>query len=73
MTLGVAEAICLLWEAMTLVPGDVIVLGIRSGVGLARTPQLVIRAEDGCEGKMEEVETLRISVVAKGAGRSGAA
>src|ERR1700731_4677815 len=55
----VATLISLLSEAMTLAPGDVIVTGTPSGVGLARTPPLWMRPGDVCEVEVESIGILR--------------
>jgi 2-keto-4-pentenoate hydratase/2-oxohepta-3-ene-1,7-dioic acid hydratase in catechol pathway len=54
-----ASRVCLLSEAMTLVPGDVIVTGTPSGVGLARTPPLWMRPGDICAVKVKSIGILR--------------
>lgn len=58
MIFGVAETIALLSEAMTLRPGDVLVMGTPSGVGLARTPQLWMKPGDVCEVEIEGIGLL---------------
>jgi acylpyruvate hydrolase len=55
----VATLVSLLSEAMTLVPGDIIVTGTPSGVGLARTPPLWMRPGDVCEVEVESIGVLR--------------
>ena len=45
----VPETIKLMSVAMTLEPGDVIIMGTPSGVGLARKPQLWMKPGDLCE------------------------
>ncbi len=46
-------------EAMTLLPGDLIVTGTPSGVGLARKPQLWMKPGDVCEISIEGLGILR--------------
>jgi acylpyruvate hydrolase len=55
----VATLVSLLSEAMTLAPGDIIVTGTPSGVGLARTPPLWMRPGDVCEVEVESIGILR--------------
>lgn len=45
--------------AMTLKPGDVIVTGTPSGVGMARTPPLFMKDGDVCEVEIEGIGLLR--------------
>ncbi len=58
MIFGIATLISLLSEAMTLVPGDVIVTGTPSGVGLGRKPPLWMRHGDVCTVSVDGVGTL---------------
>lgn len=58
MIFGVAETIELLTEAMTLEPGDVIVMGTPAGVGFARTPPVWMKGGDLAEVVIEGVGTL---------------
>jgi 2-keto-4-pentenoate hydratase/2-oxohepta-3-ene-1,7-dioic acid hydratase in catechol pathway len=55
----VSTLVSLLSEAMTLSPGDVIVTGTPSVVGLARSPQLWMRPGDVCEVEIEGIGVLR--------------
>jgi 2-keto-4-pentenoate hydratase/2-oxohepta-3-ene-1,7-dioic acid hydratase in catechol pathway len=55
----VATLVSLLSEAMTLAPGDIIVTGTPSGVGLVRTPPLWMRPGDVCEVEVESIGILR--------------
>ena len=59
----VATLIEILSEAMTLVPGDVIVSGTPSGVGHARTPPLYMKPGDVCEVDVEGLGVLRNPIV----------
>lgn len=54
----VARLIALMSEAMTLLPGDVIVSGTPSGIGAARKPPLWMKPGDICEVHIEGVGTL---------------
>ena len=74
LVFDVATLISVLSEAFTLEPGDVIVTGTPSGVGLARKPPLWMKPGDVCEVELEGVGTLRNPVVDQGAvGVEGAA
>jgi 2-keto-4-pentenoate hydratase/2-oxohepta-3-ene-1,7-dioic acid hydratase in catechol pathway len=63
MIFSVAQAINLLTEFMTLEPGDVIVMGTPSGVGVARTPQLFMKHGDVCEVEIRGIGVLRNPIV----------
>lgn len=54
----VGRLIALMSEAMTLLPGDVIVSGTPSGIGAARKPPLWMKPGDICEVHIEGVGTL---------------
>jgi 2-keto-4-pentenoate hydratase/2-oxohepta-3-ene-1,7-dioic acid hydratase in catechol pathway len=58
MIFDVATQISLLSEGMTLVPGDVIVTGTPSGVGLGRKPPLWMKQGDTCTVSVEGVGVL---------------
>ncbi|MBL0371900.1 fumarylacetoacetate hydrolase family protein [Rhizobium sp. KVB221] len=58
MVFSVAKLISILSGFMTLVPGDVIVTGTPSGVGLARKPQLFMKDGDVCEVEIERIGIL---------------
>lgn len=58
MVFSVAQLVSLLSQFMTLKPGDVIVTGTPSGVGLARKPQLWMK-----DGDVVEVEIDRLGVL----------
>ena len=64
MVFGVARTIALLSEAMTLEPGDVVVMGTPSGVGYARTPPVWMQAGDTVEIEIEGIGVLRNPVTA---------
>lgn len=59
----VATLVSQLSEAMCLQPGDVIVTGTPSGVGMARNPQLWMKAGDVCEIEIEGIGILRSPIV----------
>ncbi len=59
----VATLVSTLSEALTLQPGDIIVTGTPSGVGLARKPPLWMKAGDVCEVELEGFGVLRNPVV----------
>ena len=58
MIFPVAETLVDLTQAMTLMPGDVIVTGTPSGVGHARKPPLWMKHGDVCEIDIEGVGVL---------------
>ena len=58
MIFGIASLISILSEAITLLPGDIIVSGTPSGVGMARKPQLFMKHGDVCEIELEGVGVL---------------
>jgi acylpyruvate hydrolase len=58
MMFPVAETIVLITQAITLEPGDMIVMGTPSGVGYARKPPVFMKAGDICEIEIEGVGTL---------------
>lgn len=64
MVFGVARTLSLLSQAMTLEPGDVIVMGTPAGVGYARTPPVWMQPGDIIEVEIEGVGLLRNPVVA---------
>lgn len=59
----VATLVQLLSEAVCLQPGDVIVTGTPSGVGVARKPQLFMKHGDVCEVEIEGLGILSNPVV----------
>jgi 2-keto-4-pentenoate hydratase/2-oxohepta-3-ene-1,7-dioic acid hydratase in catechol pathway len=48
---------------MTLEPGDLLVMGTPAGVGLARQPQVFLKAGDVCEVEIEKIGLLRNPIV----------
>ena len=59
LVFDVATLVSLLSEAFTLEPGDIIVTGTPSGVGLARKPPLWMKPGDVCEVELEGLGVLR--------------
>ena len=59
MVFDLATVVSLVSEAMALEPGDVILTGTPAGVGLARTPQLFMKAGDVAEVEVEGIGLLR--------------
>jgi 2-keto-4-pentenoate hydratase/2-oxohepta-3-ene-1,7-dioic acid hydratase in catechol pathway len=55
----VAELIARVSEAMTLMPGDIVVTGTPAGVGFARKPPLFMKHGDVCEVEVEGIGLLR--------------
>jgi acylpyruvate hydrolase len=58
MVFDVASLISIISEAITLLPGDILVTGTPSGVGMARKPQLFMKHGDICEVELEGVGIL---------------
>lgn len=58
MVFPVARLVSICSQFMTLVPGDVIVTGTPSGVGLARKPQLWMKEGDTCEVEIDQLGVL---------------
>jgi 2-keto-4-pentenoate hydratase/2-oxohepta-3-ene-1,7-dioic acid hydratase in catechol pathway len=63
MIFDVATQVSLLSDAMLLKPGDVIVTGTPSGVGLGRDPKLYMKPGDVCEVEIEGIGLLSNPVV----------
>ncbi len=59
----VATLVSELSEVMTLEPGDIIVTGTPPGVGFVRSPPLFMKPGDVCEVEIEDIGTLRNTVV----------
>jgi acylpyruvate hydrolase len=62
MIFDVATLVSLLSDAMMLRPGDVIVTGTPSGVGVARDPKIYMKPGDVCEVEIEGIGLLSNSV-----------
>lgn len=58
MIFDIATLVSLLSDVMTLEPGDVIVSGTPSGVGMARKPPRYMKAGDRCEVEIEGIGIL---------------
>jgi 2-keto-4-pentenoate hydratase/2-oxohepta-3-ene-1,7-dioic acid hydratase in catechol pathway len=63
MIFDVVNTVALLTEGLTLEVGDVLVMGTPSGIGMARTPQVWMKAGDVCEIEIEGLGILRNAVV----------
>lgn len=69
MMFTVADTIALITEAITLEPGDLLVMGTPSGVGYARKPPVFMKAGDTIEIEIEGVGLLVNPVEDETAGR----
>ena len=58
MVFPVAKLVAIISSFLTLKPGDVIVTGTPSGVGMARKPQLWMKPGDVCEIEIENIGVL---------------
>lgn len=65
MIFDVATLISIASEAMTLVPGDMIVTGTPAGVGFGKKPPVYMRSGDVCEVEIERIGVLRNPVVSE--------
>jgi 2-keto-4-pentenoate hydratase/2-oxohepta-3-ene-1,7-dioic acid hydratase in catechol pathway len=63
MIFDVATLVATCSEAMALQPGDIIITGTPSGVGMARRPQVWMKAGDVCEVEVQGIGVLRNPVV----------
>jgi 2-keto-4-pentenoate hydratase/2-oxohepta-3-ene-1,7-dioic acid hydratase in catechol pathway len=63
MIFDVATLVNVCSEAMTLLPGDIIISGTPSGVGFARKPPIWMKPGDVCEVEIEGIGVLRNGVV----------
>ena len=63
MVFDVAKLVSLLSQAITLVPGDVFVTGTPAGVGMARKPQLWMKAGDVVTVEIEKVGKLENRII----------
>lgn len=62
----VATLVSTISEAMTLLPGDLIVTGTPSGIGHSRTPKLYMKPGDTVEVEIEGIGVLRNGIVDEG-------
>lgn len=58
MVFDVIDTVALLSTCFTLEPGDVLVMGTPSGIGLARNPPLFMKDGDVCEVEIEKIGLL---------------
>jgi len=65
MIFNVRALVSMLSESMTLEPGDVIITGTPSGVGLSFKPPKLLKAGDVFEIEIEKIGVLRNPVVAE--------
>ncbi len=63
MIFDVATQVSLMSDAMLLKPGDVLVTGTPSGVGLARKPKIFMKPGDVCEVEIEGIGLLSNPIV----------
>ena len=63
MIFDVATLVSVCSEAMALQPGDIIITGTPSGVGMARKPQVWMKPGDTCEIEIERMGILRNGIV----------
>ncbi len=63
MIFDVATQVSLMSDAMLLKPGDVLVTGTPSGVGLARNPKVFMKPGDMCEVEIEGIGLLSNPIV----------
>lgn len=68
MIFDVSALVSIISEAITLEPGDIIVTGTPSGVGVARNPKLFMKPGDVCEVEIEGIGTLTNHIVAEDGG-----
>lgn len=64
MIFDVATTIETITEVITLVPGDVLIMGTPAGVGFARKPPVFMRPGDRCEVTIDGLGTLANPIVA---------
>lgn len=65
MIFDVATLVSTCSEAFALQPGDIIISGTPSGVGMARNPPLYMKAGDLCEVEVERIGLLSNRIVAE--------
>ena len=66
MLFPVVETLCLVTEAITLEPGDLVVMGTPSGVGYARKPPVWMKAGDRIDIEIEGIGVLSNPVIDEG-------
>lgn len=66
MIFGVAEAIALISDVMTLEPGDIIAMGTPAGVGFAQTPPLWLTPGDEVTIEISGIGTQQIHISSPG-------
>jgi 2-keto-4-pentenoate hydratase/2-oxohepta-3-ene-1,7-dioic acid hydratase in catechol pathway len=59
MIFSVAVAVEVISKLMTLEPGDIIATGTPAGVGISRTPPLLLHGGDTVEVEIERIGVLR--------------
>ncbi len=65
MVFDIPSLVATISEAMTLEPGDIIVTGTPSGVGMARKPPLYMKPGDVVEIEVEKIGVLRNPIIAE--------
>ena len=65
MIFNVEQTVTLLSSFLTLEPGDVLVMGTPSGIGLARTPPVFMKDGDVIEVEIENIGLLRNPIAAE--------
>jgi acylpyruvate hydrolase len=66
MIFPVAESIAYITQGMTLEPGDIIMTGTPSGVGVARKPPVWMKAGDICEIEIDGIGVLSNAIADEG-------
>ena len=61
----VPEMLAFISQVITLEPGDLIFTGTPPGVGISRTPQVLLKAGDVCEVEIAQIGVLRNVCVAE--------
>ena len=64
MMFSVVETLVYITQALTLEPGDLLIMGTPSGVGHARTPPLWMKDGDHVEIEIEGIGVLANPVIA---------
>jgi 2-keto-4-pentenoate hydratase/2-oxohepta-3-ene-1,7-dioic acid hydratase in catechol pathway len=63
MIFGVQDTIAILTQCLTLLPGDLLVMGTCAGVGLLRNPPVFMKPGDVCEVEIEGIGVLSNPIV----------